>query len=83
MATENELRELAERMGFSAGKMVLSHQLLGFVVSVITKERERLAKNLSQFEGLPEGVADAIVDSSQDHEVFKWIGKSKDDAPSA
>ena len=76
--TDNELRELSERLGLSPGKMVHSHRMLAYIVSVITKERERLAKNLSQFEGLPEGLADAIVDSSQDDEIFKWIRPETD-----
>ena len=73
MANEIDFRETAIKLGLAPGKPIPAHKMLAYVVEVVQRERVRLASQLARVEGMPVGVAEAIMDSSQDEQIFRWI----------
>jgi hypothetical protein len=73
----------AERMkalGLNPGALVSAGGAMRYTVAVVQRERERLAKIFR--DNQMADIAAAILDTSQDDLVFKWMGPEKAlDAP--
>ena len=76
-----EGQKVAE-LGGGGGPVVGSDSIMRYVAGCITRERERLARIFINQKS-PEEVAKAILDSSLDDLIFKWVGPSArlDDRP--
>ena len=73
MANDIDHRETALKMGLAPGKVIPAHKMLAYVIAVVHKERQRLARRLGDIEGMPAGATDAILDTSEDDQIFRWI----------
>ena len=56
--------------------IVMSDAVITFVKGCMSRERERLARIIER-ETDPQKIAEAIRDSSQDEQVFEWVGAGK------
>ncbi len=63
-----------QQLGIRNDGVAFLSSVMSYVVGVVTRERERLARVFEE-KGLPE-VAAGIRDSSLDDSVFRWAGPS-------